>query len=114
MPVNYSEILRKNVEDFLSARNITKRDLAERMGTPPGDLYNILNGKIRSPGLLKLASIADAMEVPVHALLQPGQDPTLTRLVSRISLLDPSQLRSLDIYIDALTGNVPKSQEKKR
>lgn len=59
-----------NVKSVLSARGMLAQDLAERLGMAPAYLSTILNAN-QNTTCKTMEQIADALEVPLHDLLNP-------------------------------------------
>ncbi len=65
----YNEIFLTNVLSLLDEKNMTKQALAEKAGMSISFLSDLTNGKA-NPSLKIMAAIADALEVPLPALLE--------------------------------------------
>lgn len=65
----YNQIFFTNVLRLLDEQGMTKHDLAEKAGISISFLSDLTNGKA-NPSLKILGSIADALNVPLPALLE--------------------------------------------
>lgn len=80
----------------MSARNITQRELADRMGVTPAVVSLMLNGKQQSSKLVEPISAFLCLELPPLDL----QDPQIARLSDAANGLPPEDIEALIAMAD--------------
>ena len=84
----YRKVLAININRFLALRRLKKKDLAENAGLSVSFVSDVTAGK-GNPSLETIAAIANALEVPLVALLEPppigtdGWDASLADTLSK-------------------------------
>ncbi len=70
-------IVARNIESLMAERQTDPAKLARDARLGPTGIYDILNGKSRSPKIDTIAKIARALGVPVSKLFEDRQVPDL-------------------------------------
>lgn len=60
----------ERIQYTLEKKGIKPYKMAEEIGISQGNLYDILNSKIKNPGIYTIKRIADYLEVSIDSLVE--------------------------------------------
>ena len=110
----------KSIEYLLFKKGLNKSDLGRIMGSSPQKLANYIGGK-HTPGIDKIESIANALDVPTFYLLMSPEEQAqwdsmqaqfrpINRLLDLIDRLPPERMEMAVAALDALV-KVPLAKD---
>jgi XRE family aerobic/anaerobic benzoate catabolism transcriptional regulator len=97
-------------------RGMTRRQLAEESGASERYLAQIESGQ-GNPSVVILRSVAQALEVPVIALLPPeseGHDATMTRIIDLVARMSPPELADVAALLAQRVGRAAVNERARR
>lgn len=81
-----TETMIRNLRRMMAAAGLNPHTLADRAGINPTGVYDILNGKARSPKLETVAKLAHALGTSVSGLIEDASEATLRSDLQAIAL----------------------------
>ncbi len=116
--MNENQLLGKRVLEIRVRLGLTQEELAFRCNMHASHIGFLERGE-RNPSLETLSRLAEGLEIPLHELLNfgedvkiIGQDETINRIIAYIKPLSPAARKQLYTIVKAFAQNARRAEKR--